>query len=275
MSDVVAKTKGFCKLTEGQTVVVFDTETTGFRASDDVVQFSGIKCRMANNKLTVLEGKDSILSIYIKARKPMPKDASAVNGITDELLAKKGLDNREAATLVYRFLHGHPIIGQNIPFDVRMVNGWFNHLKGNETQFVTLYNPPLVADTLPLARLKVKGKKGDKSHNLGNLAALAGVTVPEGLNFHNSLADVYATIGVWNWLIDQFDEDFKDIAETSREELKIYSGSLWEKYGKRRIYFKTNMEGKIFYDLVNQCYVPNLSGKTRLQADQIVKTIIG
>ena len=70
-------------------VVVFDTETTGFEDYDDVVQIAAI----------VMVDGNEVYSEAVYLRNQVPIDgteAQKVNGITDALLAEKGIDAKEA-----------------------------------------------------------------------------------------------------------------------------------------------------------------------------------
>lgn len=60
---------------------IFDTETTGTGNKDEVIQFAGIRL---NKELKIM----GMVNWYCAVPKAIPPDATAVHGITDEMLAR-------------------------------------------------------------------------------------------------------------------------------------------------------------------------------------------
>lgn len=197
--------RSFIEHAAGNVVCVLDTETTGFSSdSDYVVQFSAKKLYM--NKEGILSNTempfDNTEDFYLQCPVHMPEAAGAVNGITDEILLEKGITIPEALDRIISFVGELPVIGHNISFDIRMIDGMYKKAYGPWSGFA----PEYTGDTLRMAREKVTGyPKEMHPHTLTNLVKLSG---NEGRirNFHNSLADVEGTILVWNWLIPMFEE---------------------------------------------------------------------
>lgn len=202
--------KSLIEHSAGHPVCVLDTETTGFSSENDyVVQFSAHKMYMNDNGTLSEEEMPfgNVTDFYIRCPIPMPEAAGAVNGITDDLLEQKGVDIPSALEKIDDFVGDLPVIGQNIPFDIRMLDGMFKREYGSWTGFAPAYT----GDTLLMAREKITDyPKEMKPHTLTNLVKLSG---NEGKirNFHNSMADVEATILVWNWLIPMFEEDLERV----------------------------------------------------------------
>lgn len=75
----------YCDFAKNGTVVIFDTETTGFHDSDEVVQLAVVALK---------DGKEKFAkAVYLKNRNPIDgTEAQQVNGITDAILAEKGLE---------------------------------------------------------------------------------------------------------------------------------------------------------------------------------------
>ena len=111
----------YCEFAKKGTVVVFDTETTGFKDDDEVVQ------------LAVIVFKDGIeqfgKSVYIRNTVPIDgTEAQQVNGITDAILLEKGL---EPIVVLNDFLallkstiddEGRVLlVAHNLSFDWRMI----------------------------------------------------------------------------------------------------------------------------------------------------------
>lgn len=188
-------------------VVVLDTETTGFSPSGDhVVQFSGLKGFLSEDGTIDLK-KMAAIDFYIKSPVPMPEAASSVNGITDEILSREGIEPMSAADRINLFTENSrcAVIGHNIGFDIRMINGLFNQVCGRteSSSFRTLFSPEVVCDTLSLARKVVHGPKEEKPCALSNLIKRIGAD-DSRFKFHDSMNDVYATVEVYNWLVKNF-----------------------------------------------------------------------
>lgn len=182
-------------------VTVIDTETTGFSPVNDcVVQFSGIKGYL-NADGTISPEKCEVMDFYIRSLIPMPEAAGKVNGITDELLLEKGVKREDAYNRIRSFLKGSAIVGHNIKFDLKMLNGFF--IQVNEHAGLINMDSPYICDTLSLARKVVHGPKEKKPCALSNLIKRIGADKDQ-FAFHNSLGDVYATAEVYNWLVRNF-----------------------------------------------------------------------
>ena len=107
------------------TVVVFDTETTGFKNEDDVVQLA----------VVVLKGGQELFgkAVYLKNQVPIDgTEAQAVNGITDEVLAREGLDPKEVLEDFLALLDDTIekegkvlLVAHNLSFDWRMMANMF------------------------------------------------------------------------------------------------------------------------------------------------------
>ena len=111
----------YCEFASKGTVVVFDTETTGFRDEDDVVQLAVVVLK---------DGKEYFRkAVYLRNIVPIDgTEAQEVNGITDELLQKEGLDPKEVMEDFIALL-GNTVseegkvllVAHNLSFDWRMV----------------------------------------------------------------------------------------------------------------------------------------------------------
>lgn len=185
-----------CVLAHNVPVIVLDTETTGFSPERDaVIQFSGVKGYLRPDG--TFDVKDAeIKDFYIQSPIPIPKEASQVNGITDDLLQQKGAEREDALRAIYSFLKGSAVIGHNINFDLRMLNGFFAQM--GEKHKLNL-DSPYICDTLSAARKVVKDRTMQRPCALSNL--IKRIKPDADFSFHNSLEDVYATIEVYNWLV--------------------------------------------------------------------------
>lgn len=97
-------------------VVFLDTETTGFSSSDRIVDLGVINTK----------GK-SLIDILINPEMKMPKKASEVNKITDDMLTWCPKFS-ELYMTIKQILNGKTIIAWNSSFDERMVRQEFERL---------------------------------------------------------------------------------------------------------------------------------------------------
>lgn len=100
-----------------QTFVAFDTETTGLTLSDDVVEVAAIRFVDFVPKLQ--------FSTLIRPRKLIPHDATAVNHISNNMVANAPLFHELIPSFDFVF-QNHPLVAHNAMFDVKMmyVNGY-------------------------------------------------------------------------------------------------------------------------------------------------------
>lgn len=138
--------------------VVFDLETTGVSVnSDDVVEISAIK---VNSGIVV----DEFTSLVNPGR-PIPYYASAVNGITDDMV-----ENYPSFDIVLKefldFAGDYVLVGHNIhSFDMKFIYRDAERFLGK-----TITND--YVDTLPLSRVCLPNLP---SHSLVNLACHYGI----------------------------------------------------------------------------------------------------
>lgn len=97
----------------------FDTETTGFRADDEVIQFAGI---LTDTNMNIID----VVNFYCNPAKIIPADATNVHGLTNADVYK--LSNGQ---FIDYFIYNYDwlinpkdivFIGYNVEFDVRLVN---------------------------------------------------------------------------------------------------------------------------------------------------------
>ena len=112
----------YCKFASKGTVVVFDTETTGFRDEDDVVQLAVVVLK---------DGKEYFRkAVYLRNTVSIDgTEAQTINGITDEFLRREGLDPKEVmddfVALLGNTVHEEGrvlLVAHNLSFDWRMVS---------------------------------------------------------------------------------------------------------------------------------------------------------
>lgn len=148
--------------------VAVDTETTGIKtAGNDIVQLSAVKFK---NFAPV-----ELFSTYIKPRKSIPKEATDINGITDDMV-----DNAprfyQIINSFNEFIEELPLVAHNAPFDMK-------HLYANGLDSV---ENKTVFDTLDLSKKIIKDAY---SYKLQDICEEADIYFD---NAHNSDADSLA-----------------------------------------------------------------------------------
>ncbi|WP_394862397.1 3'-5' exonuclease [Paraclostridium bifermentans] len=98
---------------------VFDTETTGLYANDEVIQFSGL---LFDENKELLD----VVNFYCNSSKLIPKEVEAVHGLSNKVLNElSGGLFFEDKIMRYPWLYnpkGIVFIGYNVAFDIKMVN---------------------------------------------------------------------------------------------------------------------------------------------------------
>lgn len=148
--------------------VAVDVETTGLKTGgNDIIQLSAIKYK----DFKAVEAFDA----YLKPRKSIPQEATAINGITDEMVADAPCFS-QIIKCFNVFIEELPLVAHNAPFDIKhlYVNGL------DSVQDKTVY------DTLDLSR---KVYKGENSYKLTDICEVNNIYM---CNAHDALYDSYA-----------------------------------------------------------------------------------
>lgn len=125
--------------------IILDTETTGLRPDEGhrVVEIGCIE--LVNHVPT-----GRVYHTYINPERPMPPEAMAVHGLTDDFLRDKPLFEAVAEDFL-AFVQDAPIIAHNARFDIGFVNAELALVKR------AVLTPPRVIDTADMARRKFPG----------------------------------------------------------------------------------------------------------------------
>ncbi|MBR3421511.1 MAG: 3'-5' exonuclease [Ruminococcus sp.] len=148
--------------------IAVDVETTGLKTGgNDIIQLSAIKYR----DFKATEAFDA----YIKPRKPIPKEATEINGITDEMV-NDAPRFYQIIDCFNEFIEDLPLVAHNAPFDIK-------HLFVNGLDSVV---DKTVYDTLELSR---KAYKDEYSYKLTDICEANNIYPTSS---HDSLYDSYA-----------------------------------------------------------------------------------
>lgn len=161
-------------------LVVLDTETTGIKITGtEIIEIAAIKYDAPNTPCAKFQ-------TFVRPKKPIPPDATAVNHITDDMVQNAPTINQVIGPF-QSFISGCNIAGHNLKFDIR-------HLLHNGVEFsqtgVRYY------DTCALARGHIKGAP---NYKLGTLCAYAGIAVAGA---HRAVYDCQATYKLFQYMLD-------------------------------------------------------------------------
>lgn len=148
--------------------IAFDLETTGIKPKEDRIVEIGAVLFEGNR---AVKGYGTLINPGI----PIPPDASAVNGITDEMVADQPRVN-EVLSDFAEFCGDLPLVAHNAPFDFKFL---LEAIKAHRASAPT----GVVLDTLPLVR---KVFPGLMNYKLGTLVRHFGF--PSG-TFHRAEED--------------------------------------------------------------------------------------
>lgn len=158
---------------------ILDTETTGIGNYDEIVQIGIIN-----------QAGEVLLNELIRPTKPVPREAQAVHGISNERLASAPAFD-DVFTRISSILTAEIVVAYNMDFDWRMLK---------QTMALPSYS------YLPQIKVKKKycamkqyaayrgmpGRRGDyRWHKLGAAAAFEGIEVA---NAHDAIGDVQMTL---------------------------------------------------------------------------------
>lgn len=214
--------------------VFFDTETTGLKKTDEIIEFAACKCIYSKEGFAVYD----FFHIFIKPTNPVPENITELTGLTNEFLSDK-MSEAEAFPLIHSFLGDDPVVGAyNSAFDVKMLTAMYDR-QGHE------FHVNLEVDFLKIARDIFCDQK-IKDHKLCTVANTYGVD--EGITFHSAMDDVYVLIRVANAMI----QDMKEASSASpKTRAKVYHLNYYPMHkGLDRIYAATSA-GMVFYEFMH------------------------
>lgn len=178
----MAHTEGKLNLKKSYNIV--DLETTGLAPNSDCI----VEIGMILVRNGVIEEKYRQL---IHPAKPIPKQATAINHITNDML-KDQPDIDQIVPIVFSKMRQYPVVGHNVTFDMNFLQatGMDFSLKGKRKYF----------DTLKFAR---KHFTNMAHHRLSDMAEHYHIDVT---NAHSALGDCETTYELLQAYISEFGE---------------------------------------------------------------------
>ena len=151
--------------------VVFDLETTGLNAeSDEIIEIGAVK--IVNGQVA------ETFSTFVKPKKVIPADATAVNGITNEMV-NDAYGIMQVLPDFHLFCKDCALVAYNIAFDYGFIN------KAGKDMGILFDNEQI--DALLIARDRMPGLK---NYKLATVCANAGVSL---IGAHRAVNDAVAT----------------------------------------------------------------------------------
>lgn len=226
------------------TIIVFDTETTGLNPDANIIQFSAILYEKDGYRL---KEKDT-LNLYINPGKPLDPIITNITGITDKML-EDAASEKECINKILEFMKKGDIwAGYNVNFDLTKLEHMAKRCNVN-------YIQPEFIDVMQLARNVIsKPKTGIKNYKLGTVT---NFLFPDNdIKFHDSLEDVRATGKCLEFFINKY-KDVK-INDEKKENVVVDWASYWQNpYNKGQMRIKVFVNRKdigIFWDCKNYCW---------------------
>lgn len=164
-------------------LVIFDTETTGLDVfNDDIIQIAAIKVR--NGQLV----PESEFEVILETERDLPP---IVGGHENPMLAvyrdSQRLSRAEGLQRFMDYCHGHTLVGHNIEFDYHILEQNLLRTLGRDLNYRDRF------DTLKLTRLVRPRMRSYK------LVRLLEALHLDGVNSHNAIDDVRATLSLLNY----------------------------------------------------------------------------
>ncbi len=178
--------------------MAFDTETTGLNpVGARLVELSGVKFRADGSEISTFQS-------LIDPKSPIPKEVTAIHGITDEMVrGEKTYEEVVPAFIRWAAaadeqqspgLHNQAILmAHNAPFDIAFI----------EVALCRMALPMpenLVLDTLPMARQLISGPH---NYQLRTLVEHLGIEAP---TYHRALADSYSVRNLFLRMLQELPE---------------------------------------------------------------------
>lgn len=194
-----------------KTIVLFDTETTGFpseqKSFDDptqarCVQLGAIVVRTGD--WSIINSIDTVIEVP-----SVPEPVAQIHGINTEMSHDYGMREAIAALAFTDMCRDFPVIAFNFPFDYKIMRCVYarsevDHPFGDDSPnpFVCLMKGSKDFAKVPVTAAQAKrGMTGYKDPNLQE--AYKALVDPAGFeNAHSAMADVTASLAVFKAIVD-------------------------------------------------------------------------
>jgi len=227
----------FKALMNSDEIILFDTETTGLKASEDrIIEIAAIKYKIQEDFILVEIDR---LHEYINVSFELPPFIVELTGITNEQLSAVPTEDK-LFDKIYSFIGSTPAIlgAHNLPFDLRFLRAMYQ-------RYGKTLEPIYGIDTLEMAR-DLLTKNEVENHKLSTLAEYFGIS--DEIQFHSAIEDVSVTGAIFGLLLLMYEKRPKK-AHTGKLKPVITEVNYWAKDERfPRIYVNTE-SGTIYYDV--------------------------
>lgn len=239
--------------------IVFDTETTGTKDTDQIVELSAIKCRIRDRQPEVI----GEFQEFIRPEKPMDEKVIAIHGITNEFLADKPAE-RAVFPAVQEFFGPNPIlVGHNVDFDVNMMAQYYNRM-GESFRFQA------ALDTLEMCRDLIFGK-GVESYRLSDLTEMLGLNA--GLEAHSAKDDTMATYRLLVYCYHEYKR--QPVSGIRKRPLYVNYMYYWKGYNKNQAGMWLNTDaGKIYYSTCQKAWMSSQVNLAEYDIDLLEQEVL-
>lgn len=263
------------------TIVIYDLETDGLEKTCRILQFSAMRVNVKDFS------EIDRMNIYIKS--PYSVNglaATAINGITDEILNEKGINEEQAFEKITNFIKDDDVICgyNNNRFDDDRLNNFYRGfgktLKFKKSLDVLSTAKRIISDKEPKLQKPSRGGKIRPSYKLIYLTELFDEN--NNFKFHSSDEDISATAFVLENLLRICKERINEFETTKSETInpELHSGTANIKNVSvfaptsfvKRVYVNTD-KGTIFYDCKKNVWDTKTANLNALNIDDIWKQI--
>lgn len=220
--------------------IIFDTETTGLKEQDEIIEFAACKCYFKDGEFKVYD----IIHLYIKPRNPVSDKISEINGLTNEFLADK-MCEMDAYYYIRQFMGDSPVVGAyNSAFDVRMLRNMY-------ARCGDVLKIEKEIDLLKIAK-DIFCEQKMKDHKLITIANT--YNVDQNIQFHSAMDDVKVLIRVINAMIADINKN--GVSDTTLQHVKVYKLNYYEGYRGNNILYAITSGGMIYYQFKTDKWMP-------------------
>ncbi len=225
-------------------IVVFDTETTGLAKDAKIIQFSAVTYKVSHEPFELTEQHH--LDLYINPEEKLDSIITELTGISDEQLENAPTEDR-VGQKIFDYLNKSDVwCAYNSPFDIAKLEGMAGRLNLKPE-----FKPCI--DALLMAKNVIK-KSDIKNHKLGTITEYF---YPDyEAKFHNSLEDVRATGKCLVALANEYKK--KEFDAAKKEIPNVSWASFWRspyQWNLQRIkIFIDRKDSGIFWDCLKYCW---------------------
>lgn len=238
----------FQALDHGNIMILFDTETTGLKKDDRIVELAAKKYRIEKDANGIYEFLETdTFHAYIKPPFAMDSGVIAIHGITNEFLEDK-FSEEEISPQIEAFFGGADLLcAYNINFDVKMMMRLYERMGMPIPSVLSEAEKQL--DVLIYARDLVSSKE-TKSHKQEDVCKAMGLE--DGVKFHSAIDDIEACFRLFKVFVKQYqDMEMPDYSKLPTPVIYQDGIAYWERGRIKRIYLNTD-RGGFYYDIMKK-----------------------